>query len=198
VAGVLAGVPTEVETSLRWLTQHDRVTIGPDGRIMSMRCTQVMRAEQGGADHFLFVFDWEGQGYSPPVVTDLRNCRLGWVVFNTMKGLFAGEFLFERPLRRGEIVLIEYEFRNPALNAGPHKSDDSYYRRFGRPIREYVLEVCFDGQALPQQCQHFASKLKETEPKLVRNLNMGVSNSVLAIGRDFGPGYFGIHWRLGR
>jgi hypothetical protein len=25
---------------------------------------------------------------------------------------------------------------------------------------------------------------------------MGISNSVLAIGHDFGPGYFGINWRL--
>jgi transcriptional regulator with XRE-family HTH domain len=198
VADLLAGVPTQVDTSMRRLTQHDRVTLGPDGRIMSMRCTQLMRADRDGADHFLFVFDWEGQGHSPPVVTNLRNCRLGRVVFNTMKGLFAGEFLFERPLRRGETVLIEYEFRNPTRNARPRKPSDSYSRRFGRPIREYVLEMCFDKQALPRQCQHFASQLEDEEPKLVRNLHMGVSNSVLAIGRDFGPGYFGVHWRLGR
>jgi hypothetical protein len=93
-------------------------------------------------------------------------------------------------------VLIEYEFHNPARAARPRRRNDSYARRFGRPIREYVLEVCFDQQSLPRQCQHFASQLEDAEPKLVRNLNMGVSNSVLAIGHDFGPGYFGINWRL--
>jgi transcriptional regulator with XRE-family HTH domain len=196
VADLLTGVSTQVDSSMRRLTQHDRVTIGPDGRIMSMRCTQVMRADRDDADHFLFVFDWEGQGHSPPVVTNLRNCRLGRVVFNTMQGLFAGELLFERPLRRGETVLIEYEFHNPARAARPRRRKDSYARRFGRPIREYVLEVCFDEQAVPRQCQHFAGQLEDTDPKLVRNLNMGISNSVLAIGHDFGPGYFGINWRL--
>ena len=198
IARLMAGVPTQADTALRRLTQHDRVTIGPDGRIQSMRCTQLMRSDQEGADHFLFIFDWEGQGHSPPIVTNLRNCRLGRVVFNTMKGLFAGEFLFERPLRRGESVLIEYEFYNPCRGVRPRQLDDSFSRRFGRPIREYVLEMCFDKQTPPQRCQHFASQLEDAEPKMVRNLPMGISNSALAVGRDFGPGYFGIHWSLGK
>jgi len=198
IAELLAGVPTNADSSLRRLTQHDRVCIGADGRIKSLRCTQLMRADQDGADHFLFVFDWEGQGYSPPIVTSLRNCRLGRVVFNTMKGLFAGEFVFERPLRRGETVLIEYEFYNSCRGMRPRQHDDSYSRRFGRPIREYVLEMCFDEEAPPQRCQHFASQLEDGDPKMIRNLQMGLSNTVLAVGRDFGPGYFGIHWRLGK
>jgi transcriptional regulator with XRE-family HTH domain len=198
ISALLDGVPTETDTWLRRLSQHDRVTIGSDGRMRSMHCTQLMRAERDEADRFLFLFDWEGQGHSPPLVTGLRHCRLGEVVFNTMKGLFGGEFRFERPLRRGETVLIEYEFVDPARPRPTRQPHDSYSRRFGRPIREFVLEICFDEQAPPRACQLFTGQLDDTEPRVVRNLRMGVSNTVLAVGRDFGPGCFGISWRLPR
>jgi hypothetical protein len=33
---------------------------------------------------------------------------------------------------------------------------------------------------------------------MIRNLQMGLANTVLAVGRDFGPGNFGIHWSLAK
>src|SRR5205823_2627404 len=94
VAGLLGDVPTTPDRSLRRLTLHDRVLVGPDGRERAVRCTQVMRADCGGPDRSLLVYDWDGKAGDEPVVTGLRNCTLGKVVTSEVSSLFAAELLF--------------------------------------------------------------------------------------------------------
>ncbi|GAA1939574.1 hypothetical protein [Amycolatopsis minnesotensis] len=196
VSRLLGDVPVNPDTSLRRLTLHDRVMVGPDGRESSVRCTQVMRAERGGPDRALLVFEWDGDANDPPTVSGLRNCRLGKVVTSEASCLFAAELLFERALCHGETVLIEFEVRNPRRGLAEPAVTESYFRRFRRSVREYLLEVCFDPAAIPQRCRHFTAPPGESAPESVRSLKIGVSDSVLVLARDFGPGHFGVRWHF--
>ncbi|MEC3976439.1 hypothetical protein [Amycolatopsis sp. H20-H5] len=198
VAGLLGDVPTVPDTALRRLTLHDRVLVGPDGRERAVRCTQVMRAECGGPDRALLVCDWDGgEAGDQPIVTGLRNCRLGKVVTSTVTSLFAAELLFERPLRKGETVLIEFEVQNPRREFPRSAVSEAYFRRFRRSVREYLLEVCFDPAAVPQRCQQFIAPPGDGIAETVHGLKLGMSNTVLVVGRDCGPGHFGIRWYFG-
>ncbi|MFD9888002.1 helix-turn-helix domain-containing protein [Amycolatopsis sp. NPDC059027] len=194
VAGLLGDVPTTPDRSLRRLTLHDRVLVGPDGRERAVRCTQVMRADCGGPDRALLVYDWDGSAGEEPVVTGLRNCTLGKVVTSEVSSLFAAELLFERPLTKGEHVLIEFEVHNPRREHAEPATTEAYFRRFRRSVREYLLEVCFDPAAVPRRCQHFTSPPGDTSAETAQLLKLGLSDSVLALGRDVGPGHFGIRW----
>jgi hypothetical protein len=195
VADLLAEIPTAPDTSLRRLVQRDRVIVGPEGLIRSMTCSQTMRAERDGVDRCPFVFGSKGHtGQDLPTVTNLRNCELGRVVGRSTQGLIGGEFVFERPLHRGETVRIEYELENPPDADDSHYYGDSYSRCFLHAVPVYLVELCFDSGALPERCQQFKGKLGDRNPRMIRNLGLGVSNTVFAVGQNFGPGYFGIHW----
>ena len=48
--------------------------------------------------------------------------------------------LFDRPLRKGETVITEHEL----VNSAPYPPATNYERKFRLPVREFVLEICFD------------------------------------------------------
>jgi hypothetical protein len=195
IAELLSDIPTAPDTSLRRLHQRDRVTIGPDGLIRSTICSQVMRAERDGVDRSLFLFGCQGHaGHDLPLVTNLRNCELGRVSSNPDHGLIGGEFVFERPLRKGETVRIEYQVHNPPESADTRHRTESFSRCFLHTVPVYLVELCFDERALPRRCQQFKGRLSDENPRITRNLELGIANTVWSVGRNFGPGYFGIHW----
>jgi hypothetical protein len=99
-ATLLSHVDSEAETHLRRLSQYDRTTLGPDRRIRSVRCKQVLRADDDGPDRWLLMFD-PGTG-SRTVLTRLRHCRRRQVVTLPGSTLVITELLFDRPLGRGE------------------------------------------------------------------------------------------------
>jgi len=194
-AELLSDIPTTPDTALRRLHQRDRVTIGPDGLIRSTICSQVMRAERDGVDRSLFLFGCQGHaGDDLPLVTNLRNCELGHVSSNPGHGLIGGEFVFERPLRKGETIRIEYQVDNPPEAADAQHRTESFSRCFMQAVPVYLVELCFDERALPRRCQQFKGRLSENSPRITRNLELGIANTVWSVGRNFGPGYFGIHW----
>ncbi|GAA4533866.1 hypothetical protein [Amycolatopsis samaneae] len=191
---LLRQVGQDAESVLRRLSQHDRLQVGPDGRPRRLHCRQVMRAERAGADRWLLMMDWGGPPGEPLVVRHPRNCALGRVLSDPESSLGAAELLFDRPVREGETVLIEYELVRPGRPGAP-VSGDRYSRRFRRPVREYVLEVCFDAAAVPGRCRQITCGVGDETPKTVRALEVGPADSVHAVGTDFGPGKFGIAWQ---
>ena len=75
-----------------------------------------------------------------PEIRPLRHCRLGRTVRRPADGLLVAELLFDRPLRKGETVITEHEL----VNSAPYPPATNYERKFRLPVREFVLEVCFD------------------------------------------------------
>jgi len=194
IAELLSGIPTAPDTSLRRLIQRDQVTVGVDGLIRSMVCSQVMRAERDGVDRCLFAFGCKGHaGEALPAVTNLRNCALGRVAGHRTQCLIAASSCSSELCVKARTVRIEYQLDNPPEATDSKFCGDSFSRIFLRPVPVYLVELCFDGGALPRRCQQFRGKLSG-DPKMTRNLELGISNTVCAVSRDFGPGYFGIHW----
>ena len=181
------GAPHALEQQhrLNLVTLHDRCEIADDGGQRSTTAKAVFQASADGQDRWLLVYDHGGA--SPPRLHALRNCQPGRVEVDTEYGLTAAELLFDRPLDRGRTGLIEYTL----TNAGPPypACENTYYREFRRPVREYLLEVGFD--APPRECRQY-TRVEDTEERCA--LSLDTTGGVHAVALDFGPGVFGISW----
>jgi transcriptional regulator with XRE-family HTH domain len=180
------------DTSLTRISQHDRVEIAPDRGERSVRVRQVLRAEQDGADRWISVYDVAKEGNPLPRIVPLQSCRLGRVAQDPVAGLIVTELLFDRPLARGETVIMEYE----VASAGPPypRSDDSFCRKFRLPVRDYVVEVRFDPADPPAYCHQTAIPADDVEAAARRDLVIDNSGRTHAVILSFGPGTFGIEW----
>ncbi|QWF78068.1 hypothetical protein [Amycolatopsis sp. CA-230715] len=176
---------------LRLVGLHDRCEIAPDGGQRATTARAVLQAEADGQNRWLLVYDHGGAHAEPPKLTTLRNCRAGRVAVDVQHGLTVAELLFDHPIDRGETQLIEYALLNP----GPPYPDGrrTYYREFRRPVREYLLEVCFDTDTVPEHCWQY-SRTAANRPEERKDLKMDTGGSVHAVALDFGPGVFGIAW----
>ena len=124
-----------------------RRLIGPDRRPRSIEVSQVLRAEQDGVDRWITVYDWDEVTPHPAQLFPLRNCRTGRVAVNLDEHIMVAELLFERPLSRGETLIMEHKMVNPPEL---RNAETIYFRRFRLPVRDYVLEIQFDPDTLPR------------------------------------------------
>ncbi|MCS7481352.1 multiprotein-bridging factor 1 family protein [Umezawaea endophytica] len=188
LAQLLAGVDTSSDTGLNRVSQQDRVEIGAEGGTRRLRSRQTLRADRGGVDRWVLVYDTDAPGNPLPTIGMLRSCRLGRLIADPTSGILVAELLFPRPLRQGETLVLEYELLHgeapyPAL-------ETSHFRRFRLPVREYALEVRFDSRCVPARCEQFST------PDLASGTEIKVDDwgYAHAKARDFGPGIFGIRW----
>ncbi|GAA1289409.1 helix-turn-helix transcriptional regulator [Saccharothrix xinjiangensis] len=191
VADLLTKVDTTSDVKLGRISQHDRIEIAADGGQRSVWVRQILRAEQDGPDRWALVFETEESDVLPQVV-NLRNCHLGRVVEDTEVNIMAAEMMFDRPLSRGETIIMEYEllFAEGHYPAGKN----TFARKFRLPVREYVIEVRFDPSYLPARCQQYSVPAGDDTPSRRRNLALDGAGGVHAVALGFGPGVFGIRW----
>lgn len=191
VANLLSKVDTSSDVKLGRISQHDRVEIAADGGQRSVWVRQILRAEQDGPDRWALVFETEESNVLPQVV-NLRNCHLGRVVQDPEVNIMAAEMMFERPLARGETLIMEYELLFAEGHYPP--GNNTFARKFRLPVREYVIEVRFDPGCLPSRCQQFSVPAGDDSPSRRRNLALDNAGGVHAVALGFGPGVFGIRW----
>ncbi|MGQ0840264.1 helix-turn-helix domain-containing protein [Actinokineospora sp.] len=170
------------------ISQHDRVLVGPDGGEQAYVSRQVLRAEADGPDRWVVILHTDEHDRPPPTVRPLRHCGLGRVVNRPGAGLMVAELLFDRPLAKGETVITEYEL----VNAAPCPVDANYERKFRLPVREFVLEVCFDPAAVPDHCEQYTRDEHGVETAQPAELDR--SRSVHGVALNFGPGCYGFRW----
>ncbi|MGH3432157.1 MAG: XRE family transcriptional regulator, partial [Thermocrispum sp.] len=186
-----------VEVDSRWdedltrLSQHDLARVGPNREELSFVSRQVLRAEQDGADRWVVIMHLDEHDRALPLIRPRKHCKLGRVVSRPADGLLVTELLFERPLSRGETIITEHEL----INRAPYPLATNYERKFRLPVREFVLEVCFDPAALPARCVQY-SRL-EGEAERVKKAVIDDSHSTHAIALNFGPGCYGFRWDWG-
>jgi hypothetical protein len=177
---------------IRWderltrISQHDHVRIGPDRCERSYHSRQVLRAEADGPDRWVVIMHLDEHDRALPTVKPLRHCSLGRTVRRPADGLLVAELLFDRPLRKGETVITEHEL----VNVPPYPPATNYERKFRLPVREFVLEVCFDAGALPASCE-LVTQLDDGA-EVVRSV--AVEAEVHDVALNFGPGRFGFRW----
>lgn len=184
---VVGEVDTRWDSRLTRISQHDHVTVGPERGERSFVSRQVLRAEEDGPDRWVVILHLDEHDRPLPLITPLRNCRLGRVVSRPGDGLLVAELLFRAPLRRGQTVITEHELRNHA----PYPLATNYERKFRRPVHEYALEVTFDGAA-PRICTQYAQHADGTRQS--HRVRPDEGNSVIGVALRFGPGCYGFEW----
>lgn len=189
----LESVDNHWSSSLAWISQHDRIEVGPDGGELTTRIREVLRATQDGPDRCVHFHTTDMRGGRPPEVRDLHGCRLGAAHNEPEVGLSTAELLFPHPLSKGEAILIEY-----CIDHGePYPKDGFYVRGFRKPVREYVLEVQFTPPAVPTECVHFWTSDAAVDPVYnERLLTVDEGNRALLVAADVGPGRHGIRWQF--
>jgi hypothetical protein len=192
LAALLSRMDLASDTSLTRISQHDRVVIAPDRGEQSIRVRQVLRAEQDGADRWISVYDGSKPGKPLSRIVPVQSCRLGRVAQDQQAGLIVTELLFDRPLGRGETVIMEYEVVAP----GPPylRGDDTFCRKFRLPVRDYVVELHFAAKAIPAYCRHFTVGTDDTEISPRRELVIDAAGRTHAVALGFGPGTFSVEW----
>ncbi|MET1075945.1 MAG: hypothetical protein ABWY11_25075 [Umezawaea sp.] len=188
LAQLLAGVDTGSDTGLSRVSQQDRVEIGADGGTRRLRSRHTLRADRGGVDRWVLVYDTDAPGNPLPSVGMLRSCRLGRLIADPTSGILVAELLFPKPLKQGETLVLEYELLQ---DEAPYPAlETSHFRRFRLPVREYSLEVRFDSRCLPARCERFST------PDVDAGTEIKVDEwgYAFASARDFGPGILGIRW----
>lgn len=181
-------VDTRWDERLSRLSQHDRIVIDAGRGEQSSYSRQVLRADADGPDRWVVILHLDEHDRPLPLVRPLRHCRLGRTVHRPELGLLVAELLFDRPLLRGETIITEHEL----VNVRPLPPATNYERKFRFPVREFVLEVCFDPAAVPARCVQY-SQLEGRE-EVTADAAVDDVCSVHGVALDFGPGRYGFRW----
>lgn len=191
VSKLLKQIEFPAETALTKLSQHDRVDVAADRGERRVNVRQVLRAERDGVDRTVMVYDVERVGRPFPELRAHQSCKIGRVAADDDAGIIVSEIVLDAPLARGETSIIEYSLNFP----GPpySRGDDSYCRRFTTPIREFVLEMQFDPDALPAYCELYTVNPEE-QTTTRRKVEVAPNGQAHAVALDFGPGTFCVRW----
>lgn len=170
---------------------NDRCEIGVDGGQRRLTTRAVFKANADDQRRWLLVYYNEDTSRRLPVLRALRNCVIGRMECDDTNGIIAAELIFDRPINKGETCLIEYSLTN---HGPPYPSgNNTYWREFRRPIREYLLEIIFDPARLPKRCHEVRRKASGGQPER-RKIRLDRGGDAHAVALDFGPGVFGIEW----
>lgn len=191
-AELLTKIDTSHDSKLARLSHHDVVHVDQHGKLRKIRTHKLVRAEANGVDRWIIMFDGASSAETPPVIRPIRYCRLGQVLTDHARDLVVAELLFDRPLARGETLLLEYEIIDPPT--GADEGDHTFCRLFRLPVRQYVLELQFDPAHPPARCMSYVgdSACNETEPP--KPLTVDRFGRTHAVALDFGMGVFGVRW----
>ncbi len=180
---VLGRLDTRWDAALDRVMLHDRLRIGADRRHVSLTVRQALRARTDGPDRRVVAHQQDDATGTLPRLEAVRGCRTGRVERDRDGGVIGVELLFGQPLRRGEIVIVEYELTWD----GPGPADVAMTRRLRAPLRELLTEVEFDPEAPPQSVTAFTP---ERERAVATDLDHRAT--VAYTGSDTGT--VGIRW----
>ena len=189
---LLNRVDTSPDGKLTRLSHHDLLHVDGHGNQRKVRSRKLVRAESNDADRWVMVFDGAASAERPPVIRPIRSCRLGQVLTDHARDLVVAELLFDRPLQRGETILLEYEVVDVPNDPGPN--DYTFCRLFRLPVRQYVLEVQFDPACPPTKCESFVADPGGTDTEAPTPLQLDRYGRTHAVALDFGLGVFGARW----
>jgi transcriptional regulator with XRE-family HTH domain len=193
ISTALRQVDARWDESLTRLSTHIRLELDERGLERTMRSRLLLRAESDGPDRWITGFQREDPGPAPRLRVAAPH-RLGKVVENRETGVLVAEVLFDRPLLRGDIIIVEYTHEHRA----PLPYSTVMQTTLHVPVREYVMEVRFDPTVLPESCHSFRSAdLDAGSRPQERLLRPDAVGSVLAVALSAGPCRLGIRWDWG-
>jgi hypothetical protein len=186
---MLADLDSPADGRLHTLSLFEEVEIGPQRDAHRRRCLHVVSAHQE-VDRYVTIYHADPGARADLIeLRALANCRVGRVRRDVDTGLVVGELLFDRVLRIGDTVVIEYEFVD-----GSGAECFEYHRGVRFPTRQFVLQVRFDPRALPVRCYRYRQRHIAGPESSREELTLSGYHTVHFVEPDAQPGVTGIRW----
>ncbi|GIG68396.1 helix-turn-helix domain-containing protein [Phytomonospora endophytica] len=190
LAELLAEVDTGADQRIRSVACDELVSLDAEGRFRSVAIRQLLTSREDGVANCTVFYHSEDDGPLPDVAAP-PGCRIGRCRSDEAAGFTVAEFLFDHVLGRGEVMLLDYEFRFPE-GAGPRA--DRYYRVLRNPGGSALLRVSFAPAATPVRCEGFRAGRVGTIPAEATPLPCQRGRTVHWYTPDAAPGVTGIRW----
>ncbi|MEU9119097.1 transcriptional regulator [Streptomyces sp. NPDC048506] len=184
----LSAVDARWNSHLTCLSLHYRLEVDGSRRAHLIWHRMVLRADTEGPDRYIVGYRPDHPS-PPPVVRPASLQRLGVVHGVPEDGTLAAEFLFDRPLSRGETVIVEYTLEHTTARPAAEK----VVLHLQGPVHDCVIEVWFDPAAPPARCYAFRTARPHTGMR-VRSLRLANGRHVHSVGLDLSPSDVGVRW----
>lgn len=193
ISSALRQVDARWDESLTRLSTYCRLELDENGQERAMHSRLLIRSECDGPDRWITGFQRDDPGPAPKLRVAAPH-RLGKVVESRETGVLVAEILFDRPLQRGDIMILEYTHEHRT----PRPYSTVMQTTLHVPVREYVMEVRFDPAALPESCHSFrTADLDAASRPQERLLRPDAVGSVLSVALSAGPCRLGVRWDWG-
>ncbi|HET6634575.1 MAG TPA: hypothetical protein VFH77_06060 [Streptomyces sp.] len=190
-APILTRLAAPREGNLVVRSVHDVLRLGPERSERSLRVRLTVEAMVGPAYRMPVYYQVDDPARGAPRLARAWYGRPGRTVFDRRSGLMVAEILFDHPLGQGELAVVEYELEFPA---GPPL--ETFHRRFGRPVGEYVLVVGF-GDEPPAWCHRFVQRSPSGPEHPLGEVWVGGDGYAQSVTRAPLPGTIGMRWCWG-
>ncbi|NUT49064.1 MAG: XRE family transcriptional regulator, partial [Saccharothrix sp.] len=148
----------------------------------------VLRAAADRVDRYLVCHEVDDPAFPAPTLAGVAHARRGRVRRDEAGRSLVAEFLFDRPLDRGEHTVLEYEVCLP--DGLPL---DHFYRRFTRPVGLYTMQLRFTGRPPVLVRRYDKAGLRGPE-RHVEELWVGAAGATALVAPSVRPGTVGVRW----
>jgi hypothetical protein len=189
----IAQLDARVRRQLESVSEHDTITVGPDRAQRSRWVRHVVQAVADGADRLL-LFNQTADDAAPlPTYVPLVHCSLGPRHMLDNPSVVVTELLFDRALASGESIIVEYRVEYGA----PYPRDNWHELRRRMPLREFVLEIRFHPEAVPERCEWYVRDLHEDTGAPIASatpVEIDAMHAARVIRHDLPPSAYGLRW----
>ncbi len=169
----------------RHVSTYESVILRADGTLASHPVQELFEATRDGLDRVPIGYTSDEPG-AIPYVDAVRNCRLGRVIERPEQSMLVAELLFNRSLRAGDSLVIEYVYGC----IGALQPVTVLERAALQRTREIHLEVAFTPENLPRT----AEKVTVLQGQVTREPIVVSGKFLSLLASDFGPGVVGLAW----
>lgn len=185
---LLAGLDASADARVDFLSINDALVVDERTGERRQRTRLVVRAAADRVDRYLVCQEVDDPAFAPPELVGVAHARRGRVRRDEAAGSLVAEFLFDRPLDRGEHTVLEYEMRLP-----DGQPLDHYYRRFTRPVGLYTLQLRFAGPPPGRVRRYDRAGLRGPE-RHAEELWLGAAGTTALVAPSVRPGTVGVRW----
>ncbi|MQA25082.1 MAG: hypothetical protein GEU94_06350 [Micromonosporaceae bacterium] len=188
VLSKLDATPSDLYRPAR-ISRHMKLQVDAAGHERQTQSRELLRGGPGVARRMIKMLRCKSLPL-PPTVLAAEGCRLERFMADTATFTCAFEFALNRPLREGELAMVETTIRNP-----PGQDDQFTAWRLRQHVREFVVQVDFDPGRLPARCVYYHQPSAGDPPQTVeeRVSPEGCASFQFAT-IDPVPGIYGVRW----
>lgn len=171
------------------LSQHVAYRVDGNGHLESVRVRRLVRADRDDTGRILFTSQFTTLP-QPPTVTHTEGCKATRFRADVPSSTCVYEFALDRPLRTGELAVVEFALRFP-----PGQNDELVLLNAARPSRDLTLQVTFDPRRRPARCYGYYQARHDLPRRQLVTADLDPApHTIQFITLDPAPGGCGIAW----